>query len=141
MGKSKRKRATVRAKPYDAQPPPACLKTSGDAEMVAAGAPIVESTESRGSIEKRHHDELRKWKRHEDDVRRQMRKLSKKDQVQVQERKKLLVQLKQDKQAMEERHRSELTEKISRQTDEPADQPSSKSADDEQAAGASVKQS
>lgn len=114
MGKSKRQRATVRTKPYDAKPVAAAITKKGDDAAMGIVAPTTnEPTESRGSIEKRQHDQLRKWKRHEEEIRRQMRKLSKKDQRQVQERKKLLTELKADKKAMEERHQAELTQKIS----------------------------
>lgn len=95
MGKSgkKRKNKNRKKKPYDRE----------DAMVMSDVKP-----QSRGSVEKRHHHELRMWRKEEADLRRQMLKYSKKKPDQLKERKRILSEIKEKSKAMKERHIAEL---------------------------------
>ena len=91
------------------------MMMTDEAKPVADGGDGKQSeAESRGEIEKRHHHELRLWRKKEKEMRRQMQKLRNSNLSEKKEKKGILREIKALKKALEERHSRELNGAVER---------------------------
>eukprot|EP00516_Mucochytrium_quahogii_P010635 CAMPEP_0203779056 /NCGR_PEP_ID=MMETSP0099_2-20121227/8431_1 /ASSEMBLY_ACC=CAM_ASM_000209 /TAXON_ID=96639 /ORGANISM=" , Strain NY0313808BC1" /LENGTH=126 /DNA_ID=CAMNT_0050678815 /DNA_START=42 /DNA_END=422 /DNA_ORIENTATION=- len=118
MGKVKRslKARGKRFNPYgrpDASSKDGDVKMSGD-DSVQEIADKVKSVESRGALEKRHHYEIKMFRKEEKELRRLRAKIKKSSVGGAKEKKELLLEIKQKQEALTERHKKEKEELLQR---------------------------